>query len=108
MTEKPGGMFTFNIDDGFNEAILRGYQLVLLTRNDYQNLCQCEKLDDMKLHLQVTSYGDFLSNEPSPLHSTTIAEKCTGKMVDQFNYIRLNSVKPLSKFFGLHYICLYD
>jgi len=108
MTEKPGGMFTFNIDDGFNEAILRGYQLGLLTRNDYQNLCQCEKLDDMKLHLQVTSYGDFLSNEPSPLHSTTIAEKCTGKMVDQFNYIRLNSVKPLSKFFGLHYICLYD
>jgi len=98
MTEKPGGMFTFNIDDGFNEAILRGYQLGLLTRNDYQNLCQCEKLDDMKLHLQVTSYGDFLSNEPSPLHSTTIAEKCTGKMVDQFNYIRLNSVKPLSKF----------
>jgi len=52
----------------------------------------------MKLHLQGTSYGDFLANEPLPLHSTTIAEKCTAKMVEQFNYLRCNSVNPLSQF----------
>jgi len=93
-----GSMLSFNLNDGFCEAILRGYQLGLLTRADYQNLTQCEKLDDMKLHLQQTSYKDFLANEPSPLYSTTIAEKCTSVMVDQFQYLRCNAVPPLSKF----------
>jgi len=59
-------------------------------------------LEDIKLHLQNTSYGDFLANEPLPLHSTTIAEKCTQKMVEQFEYLRVNCVKPLSHF--LEYI----
>jgi len=98
LNQSHGSMLSFNLNDGFCEAILRGYQLGLLTRADYQNLTQCEKLEDMKLHLQQTSYGDFLANEPSPLYSTTIAEKCTSVMVDQFNYIRCNSVAPLSKF----------
>jgi len=94
----PGSLFTFNMNSGYVEAILRGYQLGLLSQSDYLNLTQCEKLEDMKLHLQTTSYGDFLNNEPLPLHSTTIAEKCTGKMVEHYNYLRCNSVQPLSKF----------
>jgi len=94
----PGSMLTFNMNDGYVEAILRGYYLGLLTQADYLNLTQCEKLEDMKLHLQTTSYGEFLANEPLPLHSTTIAEKCTGKMVEHFNYLRCNVVCPLSKF----------
>jgi len=91
-------MFTFNVNDGYLEAILRGYYIGIITQSDYQNLTQCEKLEDMKLHLQQTSYQDFLSNEPLPLHSTTIAEKATAKMVEQFNYLRCNSVNPLSQF----------
>jgi hypothetical protein len=35
----------------------------------------------MKLHFVATDYGEFLQNEPSPLHTTTIAEKCTQKLV---------------------------
>jgi hypothetical protein len=31
---------------------------------------------DLKLHLASTDYGNFLSNEPSPLATTTIAEAC--------------------------------
>jgi len=91
-------MLTFNMNAGFLEAILRGYYLGLLQQTDYMNLTQCEKLEDVKLHLQTTSYGDLLANEPLPLHSTTIAEKCTHKMVEDFNYLRCNSVTPLTKF----------
>jgi len=99
----PGSLLTFNMNHGYLEAILRGYYLDLLTQSDYQNLTQCEKLEDIKLHLQGNaSYGDFLANEPLPLHSTTIAEKCTNILVNQFNYLRCNSVQPLSKF--LEYI----
>lgn len=28
-------------------------------------------MTDMKLHFPATDYGDFIANEPSPLHSTT-------------------------------------
>ncbi|KAL6073506.1 V-type proton ATPase subunit d [Balamuthia mandrillaris] len=91
-------MLTFNVDDGFPEAILRGYRSAFLTPADYANLCQCDTLDDMKLHLAGTDYGDFLANEPSPIHTATIAEKCTQRLVDEFDYVRANSVKPLSTF----------
>jgi len=99
----PGTLATFNINDGFVEGIVRGYHLGLLTRADYDNLTQCEVLDDLKLHLQGTSYGpDFLANEPSPLYTTTIQEYATQVMIKQFEFIRENSVQPLTKF--LEYI----
>lgn len=53
---------------------------------------------DVKIHLSSTSYGDFLMNEPSPLHTTTIAEKCTLTMVDDFDFLRANAVEPLATF----------
>jgi len=99
MPTSPGSLAVYNIEDGYLDGILRGYQLGLLTRADYGNLGQCDSLEDLKLHLQSTSYGgEFLVNEPSPLHTTTIAEHATLKMVQQFQYLRTNSVEPLSKF----------
>ena len=40
-----------NINDGYVEALVRGYRSGLLTAADYNNLSQCENLDDVKLHL---------------------------------------------------------
>jgi len=91
-------LLTFNVDDGYPEAITRGYRGGILSPADYANLCQAEVLDDMKLHLATTDYGDFLANEPSPLHTTTIAEKCTEQLVLEFDYLRAHSVEPLSTF----------
>ena len=64
------------------EAIVRGHRAGFLTAADYNNLCQCESLDDIKLHLTGTDYGTYLQNEPSPLSTTTIVAKCTEKLVD--------------------------
>ena len=52
----------------------------------------------MKLHLQGTDYGDFLSDEAGQLLTATIAEKCTQKLVNDFRHIRVNAVYPLSRF----------
>ena len=35
---------------------------------------------DMKMHLASTDYGNFLQNEPSPISTTTLAEKCTVRL----------------------------
>ena len=98
---------TFNLDDGFTEAVVRGYRSGILTSADYSNLGQCDGLEDMRMHLAVTDYGNFLQNEPSPLQTMTISEKCTEKLVDEFNYIRCNASGELAKFLDyITYGCL--
>jgi V-type H+-transporting ATPase subunit d len=93
-----GSMLSFNTNDGYLDGILRGYRSGVLTSADYANLIQCDTLDDLKLHLQSTDYGDFLANEPSPLATTTIHEKCTEKLVKEFMHLRDQAVEPLGKF----------
>lgn len=77
---------------------MRGYRSALLTPSQYQSLTQCETLDDFRMQLSATDYGNFLANEPSPISTSTIAEKATRKLVDEFNYLRSNAVEPLSTF----------
>ena len=56
---------TFNIHGGYLEAIVRGHRAGLLNAADYNNLCQCETLDDIKMHLSATEYGPYLQNGTS-------------------------------------------
>lgn len=65
-------MMTFNIKDGYLEAIVRGYKSGLLSAADYNNLCQCESLDDIKLNLTGTDYGGFLQNGTLSAHVLTL------------------------------------
>ena len=81
-------MASENVKSGYCEGLLRGYRGGLLTGADYNNLSQCENLDDVKLHLNTTDYAPYLANEPSPLHPATIVEKCTHKLVDEWNHLR--------------------
>jgi V-type H+-transporting ATPase subunit d len=53
---------------------------------------------DFRMQLSATDYGNFLANEPSPISTSTISEKATQVLVDQFNYLRSNATEPLSKF----------
>jgi len=93
-----GEMLFANINDGYLEALLRGYRGGILTSTDYANLCQCESIDDMKMHLAGTDYGNFLQNEASPISTTTLAEKSTEKLVEEFNFLRIQAVEPLATF----------
>ena len=53
---------------------------------------------DIKLHLQSTSYGNFLQNEPSPLGVSTVDDKMKELLVVEFRYMRSHSVPPLATF----------
>lgn len=89
---------TFNIDHGYLEGLVRGFKGGLLTQADYANLVQCETLEDLKLHLQSTDYGNFLANEPGAITVGVIDEKLKEKLVIEFQHIRNHSVQPLSQF----------
>lgn len=93
-----GSMWTFNADNGYLEGMLRGYKSGILTSSNYINLTQCETLDDLKIQLASTDYGNFMQNEPSPIPTTAFSQKAMEKLVEEFNYLRINSINPLSQF----------
>ncbi|THH16557.1 hypothetical protein EW146_g4103 [Bondarzewia mesenterica] len=85
------------VDSGFLVGIVKGYKAGILTQGHYANLTQCENLEDVRTQLSATDHGNFLANEPLPISTSTIADKATQILVDQFNYIKGNAVSPLSK-----------
>jgi len=88
----------FNIDHGYLEGLVRGFRSGILRQTDYMNLVQCETLDDLKLHLQSTDYGNFLANEVGPLSVGTIDERLREKLLVEFTHIRNHCFSPLSVF----------
>ncbi|XP_028659211.1 V-type proton ATPase subunit d 2-like [Erpetoichthys calabaricus] len=97
-----GSEFYFNVNSGYLEGLVRGFKGGILKQADYQNLVQCETLEDMKLHLQSTDYGNFLSNETGSLTVSIIDDKLKEKLLTEFHYFRNHSFEPLSTF--LNYI----
>lgn len=90
--------YFFNVDAGYLEGLVRGFRHGILTRSDYLNLIQCETLDDLKLHLAGSDYGNFLANEASPLAVATIDDKLRERLVIEFRHLRNQALKPLSDF----------
>merc|ERR1712055_1044627 len=88
----------FNIDCGYLEGLCRGFKNGILKQTDYLNLVQCETLDDLKLHLQSTDYGNFLANEPTPLQVSVIDDKLREKLVTEFQHMRNQATGPLATF----------
>jgi len=95
--KNPGGMSTFNILHGFSEAIIRGMRSSFLSDSDYHHLTQCETLEDVRLNLSETDYADALQDSPS-ITPAELQKAAVEKLVTEFQYVRTQSVEPLSKF----------
>jgi len=91
-------MLSFNVESGYLEGLVRGYRAGLLTTADYSNLTQCDSLEDIKLHLSGTAYGDFLANDPPPLRTTTILDRSVALLVRQIEHIHTQAVDPVHTF----------
>ncbi|XP_066579402.1 V-type proton ATPase subunit d 2 [Amia ocellicauda] len=90
--------FNFNVDSGYLEGLLRGFKAGILKQADYHNLTECETLDDLKLQLQSTDYGNFLANETETLSVSRIDDKMKEKLLTEFRYFRSQALQPLSTF----------
>lgn len=90
--------FYFNVDSGYLEGLVRGFKGGILKSSDYINLAQCETLEDLKLHLQSTDYGNFLANETGQLTVSTIDERLKEKLMTEFHYFRNHAFEPLATF----------
>mmetsp|Transcript_122906 Transcript_122906/g.358729 ORF Transcript_122906/g.358729 Transcript_122906/m.358729 type:complete len:393 (-) Transcript_122906:170-1348(-) len=88
----------FNVNHGFCEALVRGLRCGFLGIEDYRRLGTSDTLEDMRSALEETDYGTFLQDEPSPLQVSTISRKCYEKLVDEFRYVKAQTVEPLTTF----------
>ncbi|XP_043835269.1 V-type proton ATPase subunit d 1-like [Dromiciops gliroides] len=88
----------FNVDNGYLDGLVRGFKAGVLKLADYRHLEQCETLEDIKLHLQTTDYGNFLANEISPLTVSLLDDKLKEKMVAEFRHLRSQAYEPLASF----------
>jgi len=76
---------------GFKDTIIRGAE--------YENLVQCETLEDVKLNLQATDYAGYLtSSDSSPITPAFIEQRLRDKLVLEFLHIRNQARPPLSTF----------
>jgi len=92
-----GGMDTFNILHGFPEALVRGMRSGFLGDADYHHLTQCETLDDVRLNLSESDYAAELADTTS-ISPTGLQAVAVEKLVIEFQYLRSQSIEPLSKF----------
>ena len=70
---------------------------MILGDTDYHHVTQCENLEDFKLNLQETDYGQMLSNDAS-VTPTLIETRALEKLVSEFHFLKAQAVEPLSTF----------
>ncbi|KAL0772988.1 hypothetical protein Bca101_038139 [Brassica carinata] len=61
-----------------------------------------QNCDDEQAESLRSGYWRLVGDEPSPLHTTTIVEKCTLKLVDDYKHMLCQATEPMSTF--LEYI----
>jgi len=89
---------TFNIDDGYAEALCRGWKTGFLDKEDYDHLKSCQNMADFKMALEDTDYAPFFQSEPSNIEVSTIRRKCKQKLAEEFEHLKAQAVNPLAKF----------
>jgi V-type H+-transporting ATPase subunit d len=83
-----GNLATFNILHGYPEALVRGMRSSFMSDADYHHLSQCESLDDIRLNLTETDYGDaiadFNSITPAVLQKAAVEKvsPCSSRFID--------------------------
>ena len=90
-------MNTFNVQHGYSEALIRGYKSGFLTENEYRHITQCENLEDVKLNLQETDYGNFLGEEQPPLLPSTFRRNALKKLANEWTFMRAQATQPLAQ-----------
>lgn len=91
-------MLWHNAENGYLEAIVRGYRLGLISSQQYNNFCQCETLEDLKVQLNGTEYGGLTHTLPSPITTSLIGTTLRRQFVEEFRYLQANASGELSRF----------
>ncbi|CAG9329745.1 unnamed protein product [Blepharisma stoltei] len=91
-------LLTFNVDDGYAEALIRGMRMSFIRKEEYDALKDCASLGDAKMLLEETDYLPFLQNEPSPCQPNVIRARMKEKLAKEFEHMKSNAAPQLYNF----------
>mmetsp|Transcript_11831 Transcript_11831/g.16525 ORF Transcript_11831/g.16525 Transcript_11831/m.16525 type:complete len:429 (+) Transcript_11831:100-1386(+) len=102
-----GGLTTWNMENGFLEARVRGFRSGFLTETEYKQLMQCNTLDEVKLALTDTDYGAWITtvskgvDEKNDDYAAKLMDACKKKFLSEFEYLRMNATGILQTFLDM-------
>lgn len=91
-------MVSFNMDDGYPEAIIRSLRKGFLKEETYNALKSCTNMAEFKLVLEDTDYGPYIAAEQSPIEITVLKNKCKEKLSKEMEHVVAQSAEPLTSF----------
>jgi V-type H+-transporting ATPase subunit d len=91
-------MCSFNMDDGYPEAIIRSLRKGFLKEETYNQLKACSNLNEFKLVLEDTDYGSYIVNEANPIEIVVLKKKCKEKLMSEITHLIGQSTQPLTGF----------
>jgi V-type H+-transporting ATPase subunit d len=91
-------MVSFNIDDGYPEAICRSLRKGFLKDENYLQLKSCSNLNEFKLVLEDSDYGPYIVNEANPIEIVILKKKMKEKLMTEIQHMIAQSTQPLTGF----------
>ena len=91
---------TFNMNDGYAEALLRGLRKGILSEQNYMSLRTCVSLKDVKAAFAGTDYEDFIKNFRED-DITSLKSELKKKLANEIEYVQQVSGPELQKFIQL-------
>ena len=87
----------FNVQDGYAEAIIRGFRKSFLTVHNYELLKSSRDFKELKGFLMDTDYAEFLK-EYNEQDTTSLKICLKRKLADEIDYVQANAGPDLQKF----------
>jgi len=91
-------LVTFNIDNGYSEALVRGMRASFLRKEEYDTLNDCKKLEEVKMVLEDTDYLAYVQTEPSPIAPSRIKTRMREKLAKEFEHLKSVAAPELHEF----------
>jgi V-type H+-transporting ATPase subunit d len=91
-------MISFNVDEGYAEAICRSLRKGFLREETYNQLKSCSNLNEFKLVLEDTDYGPYIVKEDNPIEIVVLKKRCKEKLMNEIQHMIAQSVQPLTGF----------
>lgn len=91
-------LLTFNVDDGYTEALLRGMRASFLRKEDYDAMRDCTDLADFKMVLESSDYLAFFQSETGTMAAATIKAKMQEKLARELEHLKAQAAPELYQF----------
>jgi V-type H+-transporting ATPase subunit d len=92
-------MNTYNIDDGYAEAIVRALSKSFITKDKYDELTNASDLNEFKVLLEDTDYASYIqSMDDQSIEPVELKRRMYEKLRDEMEYLMAQASEPLATF----------